>query len=82
LKKADFDAVYVSSKVMSQKGNDSLNDQFIQNCFGDNSLPIIHKTEELETFMNSYIQNKTVVLLMSSGNFDGFDFKNYTASLP
>lgn len=82
LNDSDYCAVYVSNKVLSQKGNNNFNDKFIQSSFGDESLPIFHHIGEIELFLNNNIQDKTVVLLMSSGNFDGFDIKNYTASLP
>lgn len=81
LNDSDYCAVYISDKVLSQKGNISIDDEFIQSSFGIKSLPIFHQITEIEFFLKNNIQDKTAVLLMSSGNFDGFDIKNYIASL-
>lgn len=77
LSNADIKAVFISNKVLIQKGSEGISDEFIKESFGSLDLVVLHEIDELESLLNNNIKEKTIVLWMSSGNFDGFDLKKY-----
>lgn len=77
LSNADIKAVFISNKVLKQKGSEGISDEFIKESFGSPDLVVLHEIEELESLLSNNIKEKTIVLWMSSGNFDGFDLKKY-----
>lgn len=81
LSNADIKAVFVSNKVLKQKGSEGISDDFIKESFGSPDLVVLHEIEELESLLSNNIKEKTIVLWMSSGNFDGFDLKKYIEDL-
>lgn len=71
---ADEALVYFSPAVVAHKKLEPLTLEQVQNAFGG-KVKVVNKTEEVLEFINSKNWNNSVLLMMSSGNFDGIDYE-------
>lgn len=71
---ADEALVYFSPAVVAHKKLEPLTLEQVQNAFGG-KVKVVNKTEEVLEFIHSKNWNNSVLLMMSSGNFDGIDYE-------
>ncbi len=72
--KADVAIVYFNPKVVEHKKLPALDVNEVQKCFGSN-VRVETVTENIQTYLQNENWNNSVLLMMSSGNFDGIDFE-------
>jgi UDP-N-acetylmuramate: L-alanyl-gamma-D-glutamyl-meso-diaminopimelate ligase len=71
--KADAALVYYSDHVVEHKKLPALEKVEVENNFGG-KVHVLKQTEEVMAYIRSQDWNNAVLLMMSSGNFDGIDF--------
>lgn len=71
---ADEALVYFSPAVVAHKKLEPLTLEQVQNAFGG-KVKVVNKTEDVLEFITSKNWNNSVLLMMSSGNFDGIDYE-------
>ena len=73
--------VFYSLKVLKAKNRKVLSSSQIKESFNNQNIEIITSLIELnKNLFNDYYYN-TIVLMMSSGNFGGFDYKKFKSHL-
>ena len=73
--------VFYSLKVLKAKNRKVLSSSQIKESFNNQNIEIITSLIELnKNLFNDYYYN-TIVLMMSSGNFDGFNYKKFKSHL-
>lgn len=77
---ADVALVYFSPEVVKHKKLEELSTELVQNAFGG-KVKVVNKTSEVRSFINEEFQDNSVLLMMSSGNFDGIDYDQLGADL-
>ncbi len=78
---ADVAIVYYNPAVLAHKKLESVTVEQVQSAFG-NPVPAVYTdAEELKGRLRSDDLNKAVLLLMSSGNFDGMDLVEFSKAL-
>lgn len=70
---ADEAVVYFSPEVVNHKKLEPINEQMVASGFGGN-VQVMTKTKDVLNFLNNKDWNNSVLLMMSSGNFDGIDY--------
>jgi UDP-N-acetylmuramate: L-alanyl-gamma-D-glutamyl-meso-diaminopimelate ligase len=78
MKNCDVGAVFYSKHALELKGLPNLSVNDIKKGFGDNNLNVINDKNELRDWIQAEIQKTEkpiVLLLMSSGTFDGMDIE-------
>ncbi len=73
MRHADHALVYFSPEVVAHKKLEKLDKSEVENGFGG-GVKVVNTTEEVLDFINSKNLNNAVLLMMSSGNFDGIDY--------
>lgn len=73
MEKADVALVYFNPEVVKHKKLEELSTDYVKKCFGQN-VEVSQKTEEVLNFIANHIDKNCVLLLMSSGNFDGINY--------
>ncbi len=81
LGKADEATVFYSKHALELKQLPELKKEIVQAGFAKENLVVTNKREELETWLNERDFTDTVVLFMSSGNYDGLDAAAFAASI-
>jgi UDP-N-acetylmuramate: L-alanyl-gamma-D-glutamyl-meso-diaminopimelate ligase len=79
---ADTAIVYFSHHALSLKGLPPLDTQSVEKYFQKDGLTVISEKEKLEATVQELLQKATqpvCLLLMSSGTFDGIDWKNVSS---
>jgi len=71
--KADTAVVYYSDHVVEHKKLPALAKTEVETNFGG-KVQVLKQTEEVLAFIRAQNWNNSVLLMMSSGNFDGIDF--------
>lgn len=71
---ADIAIIYMSEKAFEIKGKSFISDEVIHDNFKNENIKIFRKPDELKVFIEAQNLHKSVLLLMSSGSFDGLDF--------
>lgn len=66
--------VYYDAKVVEAKGMKILSDDDLKIAFNNPQLLILHNVSELQNFWNNLDKTNKIVLIMSSGQFGGFNF--------
>ena len=77
---ADSALVYFSPEVVKHKKLEALSVDEVQRAFGGGVI-VKNKTEDVLRFIRSFKHEDTVLLMMSSGNFDGIDYDLLGAEL-
>lgn len=71
---ADEAIVYYNPHTISHKKLKEISPEQIHTCFNRKDLIVFTKSEELTNYIKTKNFNNSVLLMMSSGNFDGVDF--------
>lgn len=74
MEKADSALVYFNPEVVKHKKLEELAPEFVHQCFGSN-IVVSQKTSEVLDFINKHLSSNCVLLMMSSGNFDGINYE-------
>lgn len=77
---ADLALVYFSPKVVAHKKLQPITVEQVKQAFGGN-VHVVNETSEVLDFIRSQDWNNAVLLMMSSGNFDGIDYNQLGAEL-
>lgn len=72
---ADIRYVYFNPEVVAHKRLPELNTEAIQEKFGDSQLKVFDNNSMLISQIKSNLKSNDVLLIMSSGSFDGIDWK-------
>ncbi|MFM7566962.1 MAG: peptidoglycan synthetase, partial [Flavobacteriales bacterium] len=70
---ADFPLVYFNPQVVAHKKLELISKEDVLQGFGGN-VTVANETQEVLGFIAEKVQGQCVLLMMSSGNFDGIDF--------
>jgi UDP-N-acetylmuramate: L-alanyl-gamma-D-glutamyl-meso-diaminopimelate ligase len=65
--------VYYSPEVVKHKKLEPISAEMVLSGFGGN-VKVMTKTEDVMRFLRAQNWNNSVLLMMSSGNFDGIDY--------
>ena len=71
---ADEAIVYYNPHTISHKKLKEISPEQVHTCFNRKDLIVFTKSEELTNYIKTKNFNNSVLLMMSSGNFDGVDF--------
>lgn len=77
---ADEALVYFSPAVVAHKKLEPITIEQVQQAFGGNVL-VVNDTKEVLDFIHAKDWNNSVLLMMSSGNFDGIDYEKLGETL-
>jgi len=80
MEKADEAVVYFSPEVVEHKKLEPISMEQVFEGFGGN-VKVMNKTESVLEFIRSQNWENSVLLMMSSGNFDGIDYDKLGAEL-
>ena len=80
MRAADFPLVYFNPQVVAHKKLELITKEDVSQGFGGGVF-VANQTQEVLDFISSKIQAQCVLLMMSSGNFDGVDFDKLAAKL-
>jgi UDP-N-acetylmuramate: L-alanyl-gamma-D-glutamyl-meso-diaminopimelate ligase len=75
LRQAQHRLVYVNPHAVEQRRMEAISEGEIHQAFGDRSIRYVQRSGDLVKEVKAWKSDKTVVLLMSSGNFDDLDFR-------
>jgi UDP-N-acetylmuramate: L-alanyl-gamma-D-glutamyl-meso-diaminopimelate ligase len=76
---ADIAIIYMSDKAFEIKNKLKIEDNVIHRHFNQDSIIVIRTPEALEAELKKHPANEFVFLMMTSGNFDGFDMQGFFA---
>jgi UDP-N-acetylmuramate: L-alanyl-gamma-D-glutamyl-meso-diaminopimelate ligase len=79
--KADRALVYYSPETIVHKQLEMISTEEIKHAFGNKALLVFTKRNELEHYLRENSREAEILLLMSSGNFSGIDFKTFTTEI-
>ncbi|MCZ4409574.1 Mur ligase family protein [Cryomorphaceae bacterium 1068] len=79
--KADRALIYFSPEVVEHKRLESLSEKDVITAFGGTNVEIFTKSKALLAELRSINWKNKNLLMMSSGNFDGIDFKEVAKEL-
>jgi UDP-N-acetylmuramate: L-alanyl-gamma-D-glutamyl-meso-diaminopimelate ligase len=74
MNKADHALVYFNPEVVDHKKLDPISIELVKTAFGNNVIVVNETNKVLEFIKNFNFENK-VLLMMSSGTFDGIDYE-------
>jgi UDP-N-acetylmuramate: L-alanyl-gamma-D-glutamyl-meso-diaminopimelate ligase len=74
-KLADKGCVYYNPHTVEMKESESISPDDIKKAFGRDDLEVFTNSDEMIKWMRNLSSSKKVLLMMSSGNFNGIDFK-------
>ena len=72
---ADIAYVYFNKDTIKHKKLDQLTKKDVFNAFGSSNIKVFTSSENLKNELYSKKWVNSNLLMMSSGNFDGLDFK-------
>ena len=75
LKKADIAAVFLRKELFDKKGLAAFSADEIRQAFGRKDIVVLENKNQLSDFVRTHRQANVNLLLMSSGDFDGFDWQ-------
>ena len=78
---ADKAYVYFNPEVIKHKKLDPITAEEVKEAFGGDNVTVFTNSLELQQLLRGEKWYKRTLLLMSSGNFDGIDFKNFSKDL-
>lgn len=78
--KADIAIVYYSPEVVHHKKLETISKELVFDSFGGNVI-VLNDTQEVLNFLNARSWSNNVLLMMSSGNFDGINYDELGTSL-
>lgn len=78
---ADKAVVFYSAHALELKRMPALDPDHVQSGFGTKGLIVINSAHELSQWLKSQVYDKTNLLLMSSGNYDGLDIATFVKEI-
>lgn len=72
---ADEAYIYYSPHTLEMKKMEPLDSSFVSQSFGGENITVIHEKEELLKKLQQIELENCILIMMSSGNFDGLDLK-------
>jgi UDP-N-acetylmuramate: L-alanyl-gamma-D-glutamyl-meso-diaminopimelate ligase len=75
---ADEAIVYFNPKTIEHKKLEPINREAIKSAFNRDDLQVFESSSELLNHLKKKYANPEVILMMSSGTFDGMDLKQLT----
>jgi UDP-N-acetylmuramate: L-alanyl-gamma-D-glutamyl-meso-diaminopimelate ligase len=78
--KADVAVVYYSPEVVEHKKLEPISKELVKDGFGGNVI-VMNETADVLAFIRAQNWDNSVLLMMSSGNFDGIDYDALGAEL-
>ena len=73
---ADQAIVYFNPKAIQHKGLKELDPQEVKAAFLPSQVEVYNDSDSIKSFLESNPLDNTVLLLMTSGNFDGIDLNS------
>lgn len=80
--KTDVAIVFIDSKSFEQKRMEPFSEDDVQSAFANPNLNFFNDAAELKAFLLSMNYKNVNLLMMSSGNYAGFDLPELAAELP
>jgi len=80
MKMADVAIVYFNPEVVAHKKLPPITKKDVLDGFGGNII-VVEKTIEVIRFIEKELNNRTSLLMMSSGNFDGINYEDLSQKL-
>lgn len=77
MKLADVAVVYFNPHTIEHKKLEAISTNQVKKAFGRDDLIVMNASAEVRTFLEKQDYKKDVLLLMSSGNFDGIDLNAF-----
>ena len=74
---ADIACVYYSHHTIEHKKLEPISEKEVKTAFQNEKLHVFTSSEELQAFLKAEDYNNAVLLLMSSGNFDGVNLLEF-----
>jgi UDP-N-acetylmuramate: L-alanyl-gamma-D-glutamyl-meso-diaminopimelate ligase len=74
MKMADEAVVYYSPEVVHHKKLEPITKEMVSEGFNGNVI-VMNETQEVLDYIRSHNWNNAVLLMMSSGNFDGINYE-------
>lgn len=81
MKEAELGFVYYNPKVVEHKKLPEINPQLLKDSFGEGQIKVFNESNGLYEELSDQDYHNSVLLMMSSGNFDGYDFKKIGDSI-
>jgi UDP-N-acetylmuramate: L-alanyl-gamma-D-glutamyl-meso-diaminopimelate ligase len=78
---ADEALVYFNPHTIAHKKLKEISPEAVHSCFGRKDLKVFTDSSLMTEYLKSRDWNNAVLLMMSSGNFDGIDFKSLGSQL-
>jgi UDP-N-acetylmuramate: L-alanyl-gamma-D-glutamyl-meso-diaminopimelate ligase len=78
---ADEAFVYFNPHTIEHKKLENISEQQVAEAFGGSNITVFTNSDVLVSKLQSLDLNNAVLLLMSSGNFDGIDLNNFAVEL-
>jgi len=79
--KADDAIVFIDLKSFEQKRMEPFSEEAVQEAFSNPNLKFFNDAAKLKVYLLSINYRNTNLLMMSSGNYAGFDLPELSASL-
>ena len=73
--------VYYTAEALALKNMAELSVEEIRNAFKNPSIEVYTNAKAFEERLHEQISDRTVYLMMSSGNYGGFSFENFETKL-
>lgn len=77
MRKADVALVYFNPQTLAHKKLDTITTEQVKEAFGREDLVVVNASSDVRSFLESQDFRHDVLLLMSSGNFDGIDLNAF-----
>jgi UDP-N-acetylmuramate: L-alanyl-gamma-D-glutamyl-meso-diaminopimelate ligase len=78
---ADEAIVYFNPHTIEHKKLKSISEEQVKNAFANKAMLVFTDSEKMKKHLLQTKKNNSVLLLMSSGNFDGIDFNKLTEQI-
>ena len=78
---ADEAIVYFNPHTIAHKKLKEITTDQVHGCFNRKDLKVFTESAALTDYLKAKKWNNTVLLMMSSGNFDGIDFNHFATQL-
>lgn len=79
--KADEAIVYFNPHTLEHKGLESISKEEVEKAFLPSKVKVYNESDELKTYLESIDFRNKILLLMTSGNFDGIKLDEFAQSL-
>lgn len=81
MKLADIAVVYFNPQTIADKKLEAISTEQVKKAFGREDLIVMNASAEVRSFLENQVYKRDVLLLMSSGNFDGIDLNTFGKAL-